>query len=214
MCRLLRGHYSPFVAPTDSFADPTWLSSPSVFHLARGVCAGCYQPLLPPRPSRRYFCESFLRCLSPYPGGRLSGFAWFFLSDHRPSPSFDWVGFPLPSANTIFHGSAFEVAAISLCSGLRVCSPPRSFLPLQVSLQGSRGFTSEQNVRRYLRTHRTCYPPDYRQLAERGLSPRKTRSLVGCSRMMPTSPWSPLKVGSRNGAMLRRCGLAVSLRFL
>jgi hypothetical protein len=53
--------------------------------------------------------------------------------------------------------------------------------------------TSEQNVRRCLRTHRTCYPPDYRQLAERGLSPRKTRSLVGCSRMMPTSPWSPLK---------------------
>ena len=54
-------------------------------------------------------------------------------------------------------------------------------------------FTSEQNVRRYLRTHRTCYPPDYRQLAGRGLSPRKIRSLVGCSRMMPTFPPSPLK---------------------
>jgi hypothetical protein len=53
--------------------------------------------------------------------------------------------------------------------------------------------TSEQNVRRCLRTHRTCYPPDYRQLAERGLSPRKTRSLVGCSRMMPTFPSPPLK---------------------
>ena len=64
--------------------------------------------------------------------------------------------------------------------------------------------TSEQNVRRYLRTHRTCYPPDYRQLAERGLSPRKIRSLVGCSRMMPTSPSSPLKVGSRTGAVIRR----------
>jgi hypothetical protein len=53
-------------------------------------------------------------------------------------------------------------------------------------------FTSEQNVHRYLRTHRTYYPPDYRQLAERGLSPRKIRSLVGCSRMMPTFPPSPL----------------------
>jgi hypothetical protein len=53
--------------------------------------------------------------------------------------------------------------------------------------------TSEQNVRRCLRTHRTYYPPDYRQLAERGLSPRKTRSLVGCSRMMPTFPSPPLK---------------------
>lgn len=80
------------------------------------------------------------RCPSPYPGGLLNAFAWFFPSIHRPSPSFDWVGFPLPSANTTFHGSAFDAAAISLCSGLRVCSPPRSFLPLQVPLQGSRGF--------------------------------------------------------------------------
>ena len=53
-------------------------------------------------------------------------------------------------------------------------------------------FTSEQNVRRYLRTHRTCYPPDNRQLAERELSSRKIRSLVGCYRMMPTFPPSPL----------------------
>ena len=117
-----------------------WLSSPSARHLVRGVSAGCCQPLLPPGPSRRYLCESFLGCLSPYPGGWLSAGAWFFLSRHRPSPSFDQVGFPLISANTIFHGSAFEAAAISLCSGLRVCSPPRSFLPLQVPLQGSRGF--------------------------------------------------------------------------
>jgi hypothetical protein len=96
--------------------------------------------LLLPGFSRRYFCESFPRCPSPCPGGLLSAFAWFFPSIHRPSPSFDWVGFPLPSVNTTFHGSAFEAAAISLCSGLRVCSPPRSFLPLQVSPQGSRGF--------------------------------------------------------------------------
>ena len=49
-------------------------------------------------------------------------------------------------------------------------------------------FTSEQNVRRYLRTHRTCYPPDYRQLAERGLSPRKIRSFVGCSLLFQAFP--------------------------
>jgi len=139
----------------------------------------------------------------------------FFPSIHRPSPSFDWVSFPLPSVNTTFHGSAFEVAAISLCSGLRVCSPPRSFLPLQVPLQGSRGFfTSEQNVRRYLRTHRTCYPPDHRQLAERELSSRKIRSLVGCYRMMPTFPPLPLKVGSRTDATLLRSDLSVAPRFL
>jgi hypothetical protein len=42
-------------------------------------------------------------------------------------------------------------------------------------------FTSEQNVHRCLCTHRICYPPDYRQLAERGLSPRKIHSIVDCS---------------------------------
>ena len=70
--------------------------------------------------------------------------------------------------------------------------------------------TSEQNVRRCLRTHRTCYPPDYRQLAERGLSPRKTRSLVGCSRMMPTFPLPPLKLSGRTMAL---CGLRMMPRF-
>ena len=69
--------------------------------------------LLLPGFSRRYLCESFPRCPSPCPGGLLSAFAWFFPSIHRPSPSFDWVGFPLPSVNTTFHGSAFEAAAIS-----------------------------------------------------------------------------------------------------
>ena len=48
--------------------------------------------------------------------------------------------------------------------------------------------TSEQNVRRCLRTHRTCYPPDYRQLAERGLPPRKIRSFVGCSLLFQAFP--------------------------
>ena len=34
----------------------------------------------------------------------------------------------------------FEAADIPLCSGLQVCSPPRSFLPLRILPQGSRGF--------------------------------------------------------------------------
>ena len=33
-----------------------------------------------------------------------------------------------------------EAADIPLCSGLQVCSPPRSFLPLRILPQGSRGF--------------------------------------------------------------------------
>src|SRR6267143_1480571 len=92
------------------------------------VLLGCKEPRLPCKETccGSYLCESFLGCLSPYPGGLLSAFAWFFLSLHRPSPSFDWVGFPLVSANTIFHGSAFEAAAISFCSSFQVCSPPES----------------------------------------------------------------------------------------
>src|SRR5215472_1505667 len=57
----------------------------------------------------------------------------------RPSQKGDLVGFSLVSANAIFRGLVFEVAAISLCSGLPVCSPPRSLLPLPVTSQGSRG---------------------------------------------------------------------------
>jgi hypothetical protein len=85
------------------------------------------------------------------------------------------------------------------CSYFVVFRPPSllasQIVPTAASfLAGQpRLLTSEQNVRRCLRTHRTCCPPDYRQLAERGLPPRKTRSLVGCSRMMPTFPPLPLK---------------------
>jgi hypothetical protein len=54
-------------------------------------------------------------------------------------------------------------------------------------------------VRRYLRTHRICYPPDYRQLAERGLAPREILNFVGCSlslRILPCVP-GPLSRRSR-----------------
>src|SRR5215469_2377 len=56
--RFLQGHYSSVIALTDPFAKPVGLSSPLVIHLVQGILAGCYQPLLPPGSSRRYFCES------------------------------------------------------------------------------------------------------------------------------------------------------------
>jgi hypothetical protein len=47
----------------------------------------------------------------------------------------------------------FEAADIPLCSGLQVCSPPRSFLPLRILPQGSRGF--------YVRAYRApSHAPD------------------------------------------------------
>lgn len=70
---------------------------------------------------------------------------------HRPSPSSEQVGFPLGSANTTFRGGIVEAANIPSCSGLRVCLPPRSFLPLRLPPQGSRGF--------YVRAERASLPP-------------------------------------------------------
>ena len=75
---------------------------------------------------------------------------------HRPSPRRNWVGFLPCSANTTFRGMFFEVADISLCSGLRVCSPPRSFPPLCSSHRAAEAFTFGLNVLRCLRTHRIC----------------------------------------------------------
>ena len=51
---LLEGCYPFFIARTASRANPTGLSSPSVFGFIRGVFAGYFQALLPMGSSRRY----------------------------------------------------------------------------------------------------------------------------------------------------------------
>jgi len=54
---------------------------------------------------------------------------------------------------------------------------------------------------RCLCTHRICYPPHYRKLAERGLSPRKIHSIVDCSShfwgsLQPATVAKPLRFGA------------------
>jgi hypothetical protein len=149
--RLLRGHYSSFFAPTDSFANPMWLSLPSASGLVQGVLAGCYQPLLPMGSSRRYLCESFLGCLVPYPGG-----------SHRV---------PIPVSSSV--SSAFPIKRLGRlpawfcehdfsqrdCRGCRhsIMFRPPSLLASQIVptampiAQGSRGF--------YVRAERASLPP-------------------------------------------------------
>jgi hypothetical protein len=56
----------------------------------------------------------------------------------------------------LFADMFFEAADISLCSGLRVCAPPRSFPPLCPSHRAAEAFTFGLNVLRCLRTHRIC----------------------------------------------------------
>jgi len=69
--------------------------------LVRGVSAGCYQPLLPAGPSRRYLCESFLGCLDPCHGGMWSAFACFFLHVISLPPSLSRSAFPHLPVKTI-----------------------------------------------------------------------------------------------------------------
>src|SRR5467141_2794968 len=71
---------------------------------------------------------------------------------HRPSPNRDGSAARVCPTNYDFSWRAIlEVADIPLCSGLQVCSPPRSFLPLRILPQGSRGFS--------IRAYRALLPP-------------------------------------------------------
>src|SRR6202162_6618951 len=118
--------------------------------LVRGVSAGCDQPLVPAGPSRRYLCESSPGGLGPCHGGSAECTCLFLPPRHRPSPVHYRGRLPAcPRQNDFMTDPFFETAAISLCSGPQVCSPPRPFLPL--SPQGSRGF--------YVRAEHASLPP-------------------------------------------------------
>src|SRR5216684_6185045 len=162
--------------------------------LVQEVSAGCFQPLLPPGSSRRYLCESFLGCLVPYHGGP-TGCVYLFLPPcHRPSPREVWVGFPLLSANTTSRGGVFEAADISLCSGLRVCSSPRSFLPLLKVPHGSRDF--------YIRAERASLPlhaPDMLAVRIQAIDGTRTSTLSDSQpcRPLPSPPPHTARPGSR-----------------
>src|SRR5215470_13855994 len=127
--RLFRGHYSPFLAPTDSFANPRWLSCTSVFRLVEGVFAGCYQPRL----RTRIFPTLFLRIcpVMPEPVPRrvpLSAFAWFFLNVFGLPKKENW------SASRLFPRTRFSAGLLSRLQLFRyvqasqfACLPDRSY---------------------------------------------------------------------------------------
>src|SRR5437660_5089171 len=137
VCRLLRGHYAPVLALTDSFVDPSRSPllrpkprSRSLCRLLPAPAAGGTFPTLSPR---------ILPCV-PGPLSRRSR------GVHLPVSSSTSSAFPRTlsrSASRVspskrFHdGSLFENAAISLCSGPPVCSPSRSFLLVRLCAAGS-----------------------------------------------------------------------------
>jgi hypothetical protein len=124
----LRGRYPSFIAHTSSCARPKpscRLRSP----LLRHVCAGYRQSLLGDGPSRRYLRESVSARLDLYPGASPGAFTRFFPGD---------IGLPCLGIGSASHndpysgfctGAHFVAIDHSRCSGLRMCSPPRSLLP-------------------------------------------------------------------------------------
>ena len=159
MNRLLRGHYSPVIALTDSCVSPIRLPSASAEASLEESPQVATSPLLPAGPSRRYLCESFLRCLGPYPGGTWSAFACFFLHVVGLPPYPIEVGYlfrHFPSI-TISDGSQFRD-----CSHFFMFRPPSSLasqiVPTAATFRrrAAEAFTSEQNMLCFLRMHRTC----------------------------------------------------------
>src|SRR6266699_1862307 len=134
--RLLRGHYSPVIAPTDSCVDPT--RSPLLRPKPRSRSLGRLRPAPAAGGTFPTLSLRILPCV-PGPLSRRSR------GVHLPVSSSTSSAFPRTlsrSASRVspskrFHdGSLFETAAISLCSGPQVCSPPRSFLPLPLIAAG------------------------------------------------------------------------------
>src|SRR5712692_6733958 len=103
----------------------------------------------------------------------------------------------LPASNPrirLLAGGVFEAADISLCSGLRVCSSPRSFLPLLKVPQGSRDF--------YIRAERASLPlhaPDMLAVRIQAIDGTRTSTLSDSQpcRPLPSPPPHTARPGSR-----------------
>lgn len=120
--------YPAVIATTSSCASPTpshrlW-SQPRSAGLRRSLSAPAGHSTFPALPPR---------ILPQMPGPLPRRSPWcthsFLPTEHRPSPFPNWVGTPQNPYNDVSTAVGFEAAAIHSCSGLRVCSPPRSFPP-------------------------------------------------------------------------------------
>src|SRR6516165_3258776 len=185
--RLLRGHYSSVFARTGSSAAPVGLSPPSAFGLVWRVLAVCYQSLLPRQLPDVISNSLFLDAGSPTPAvHRVLSPVSSTMSSAFPRGKVGRLPAAIPLETTSCRG-IFEVADISLCSGLQVCSPPRSSLPLRILPQGSRGF--------YVRAECGSLPPrasDMLTARRQAIGGTGTCTPLDCGLVGCSSPLSPL----------------------
>ena len=155
--RLLRGHYSPVLALTDSFADPT------------------RSPLLRPKPRSRSLCRLLPApaASGTFPTLSLRILPWVpgplprrFRGVHMPVSSSASSAFPRSlsrSASRLSPSKRFHDGSLFRdCSHSFMFRPP-SLLASQIvptaatyRPRAAEAFTSEQNMLRCLRMHRTC----------------------------------------------------------
>jgi len=123
---LLRAHAPDLLpSPTSGLTSCRWS-----LQVATGPCWSI-------GPSRRYLCGSFPRCLGPYHDGLQVALTCYFPCNiGLPQKSYRSAYRNIPLSDFTAEG-IFEVAAIPLCSGLMVCSPPWSLPPCSF-LQGGR----------------------------------------------------------------------------
>ena len=147
--------------------------------------------MLPAPAATSIFPTLFLRIypVMPEPIPRrvpLSAFAWFFPSVFGLPNKVIGSAFPRFVPRTRFFVGLFSrLQLFRYVQASQFARLPDRSHRCELPHRAAEAFTSEQNVRRHLRTYRICYPPDFRQLAERGLSPRKIHSFVGCSHLIP-----------------------------
>jgi hypothetical protein len=148
--RLLRGHYSSVIAPTDSFANPVWLFCPSALASCKKSSQVATSPCCPRDLPDVVSANLSSDAWSPTTAVPRSAYTCFFLRVIGLPPERSGSASRFSPRIRLLAGGVFEAADISLCSGLRVCSSPRSFLPLLRVPQGSRDF--------YIRAERASLP--------------------------------------------------------
>jgi hypothetical protein len=184
--RLLRGHYSSVIAPADSFANPVWLFFPSALasckKSAQVATSPCCHRDLPDVISANLSSDAW----SPATAVPRSAYTCFFLRVIGLPPERSGSASRFSPRIRLLAGGVFEAADISLCSGLRVCSSPRSFLPLHKVLQGSRDF--------YIRAERASLPlhaPDMLAVRIQAIDGTRTSTLLDSQPCRPLPSPSP-----------------------